>query len=359
MRSLVVFLMCFIVIVQTIHAQADDLTAILETYVAEDDPGVVLLVDTEDDTLTAVRGLADLENGTPMQLSDRFRIASVSKPFVAVLTLLLVEEELIELDAPIADYLPAEIIAGIENGDTVTVRQLLQMTSGIYNYTESDAYYDTVFADPETAWTAADTVALVEGQPAYFAPGEGYYYSNTNYTLAQLVIESVTGVGLGENLKTRIFDPLGMSSTFLENNATIGEGLAQGYTDWDGDGTLDNVTRVNDGIGLGDGGIVSTAEDLVLFVRGLFEGDLLSEDSSAELTHFIDDGEGGWYGLGLEWVETDTGEWMGHSGLSSGFQSMMYYSEEESAVVIALTNSTDVEYLYDIAVEAAEAVLGE
>lgn len=349
----------FMLITQVVSAQEEDLDAILESYMTADAPGVVVLVDTPDDTYSAVQGLADLEQGTPVQLSDRFRIASMSKPFVAVATLQLVDEGVVGLDDLISDYLPSEVIENIPYANEVTVRQLLNMTSGIFNYTESDAFYEDVTVDPSHDWSAAETVTYAYGQEAYFAPGEGYYYSNTNYTLLEMIIEAVTGESLGENLRTGIFEPLGMNSSFVEDGAQLGQNLVQGYSDFDGNGTLDNVTLVNDGIGLGDGGVVSTAEDLVLFLRGLFEGELVSEELLAEMMDLVEDGEGGYYGLGLSYYDMEFGEGYGHAGLSSGFESDMTYYPDEDIVVIVLSNTTDSGAVESIAYDAAELFLEE
>lgn len=328
-----------------LSAQSPDLQAILDDYVAEDDPGVVLLVSTPAATWTAAAGLADLERGTPIRASDHFRIASASKMFVSVVAQQLAEEGKLALDDPMRRYLPAEVAANLANGDAVTVRQLLNMTSGIFDYTQSDAFNGAVEDDPTHPWTALETVRYAYGEPAYFAPGAGYAYSNTNYNLLQLVIENVTGSTLARQLEARIFQPLGMKNSFLEDPARLGAGLVRGYADGA------DVTLVNDGVGLGDGGIVTTAGDLALFMRALFGGKLLK--SLDAMMDWVDDGEGSWYGLGLGYSETEWGAAFGHDGASSGFQSSALYLPEGDLVVIVLTNNFDSDIVEDLFYEAA------
>jgi len=329
-------------------AQTPDLQAILMDYVSQDDPGVVLLVSSPAGTWTAARGLANLETGVPVKTSDHFRISSISKMFVSVVVQQLAEEGGLKLDDPVRQYIPREISENIANADSATIRQLLNMTSGIVDYLDSDDFYETVYEDPSHVWTAAETVRYAYGDDAYFEPGEGYAYSNTNYNLLQIVIENVTQSPLGEQLEKRIFQPLGMKNTFLEADTPVD--LVRGYADEDGDGALDDITFVNDGLGLGDGGIVTTAEDLALFPRALFGGKLLK--SLDAMTDWVDDGEGAWYGLGLTYEETDYGDIYGHSGASSGFQSNLAYLPESDVVVVVLTNNFDSEIVYDLTLEA-------
>ena len=340
-----------------VFAQADDLRDLLDDYVGADDPAVVVLVSTDDgEQVILSRGLADLENATPVTETDQFRIGSTTKTFVATIVLQLAEEGALSLDNTIAQYLPDTLRDGIANSDQITIRQLLNMTSGVFDYTESDAFDDAVQADPTYPWTAAETLDFVVDEAPYFAPGSDWYYSNSNYNLLQMIIESVTGDPLREVLQDRIFGPLGMRDSFLEDPANIGTGIIRGYGYDDNDDLVD-MTGINDGIGLGDGGIISTAADLDLFARALFEGDLLSAESYTAMTDFTPDGDDGYYGLGLGMDETEYGDIIGHDGATSGFQSSLGYHPDSGVVVIALTNNFDTDILEDLLVDIWEVVL--
>jgi D-alanyl-D-alanine carboxypeptidase len=332
----------------------NDLQTILENYVGEDDPGVVVLVSTPDETQSAARGLADLEAQTPIKVDDHFRIGSITKTFVATLMLQLAEEELLELDHPIADYLPAEVSENIEYSDAITIRQLLNMTSGIPDYTQVDAFYEAVYNRPDYPWTALETVEYVYGMEASFAPGEGYEYSNTNYNLLQMIIEMVTDSTLGEQMQTRILEPLNMTESWLETPDKLGKNIVHGYYAGE-NGGFDDVTFLNEGAGLGDGGLITDVEDLAIFARTLFSGKLLAPESMEQMLDFVDDGEGGLYGLGVTSYEGDFGTEWGHSGATIGFQSSMSYLLDEDVVVIVFTNNFDSEVVGGIAYEAQEA----
>jgi D-alanyl-D-alanine carboxypeptidase len=325
-------------------AQNDpELQTLLGEYAQRDEPGVAVLLDDEEEVSTAAAGAADLASETPLQATDRFRIGSITKTFVAVVMLQLQNEGLLSLDDPMAQWLPADLISLIPYYDQITLRQLLNMTSGIYNYTETD-YFDAVLANPSKAWTPQQAIAYIYDQEAYFPPGEGYYYSNTNYLLLHLVIEAATGQTLAEQLQTRIFDPLEMSDSYLETSDKVALGLVNGYSDVDFDGQLDDVTRMNDGLGLADGGIVSTLADMAVFGDTLLrEQDLLSDSAWAEMTTWVDDGEGAFYGLGLSYypADEDYPAFMGHGGATAGFLADLTYIPDWDVLVVSFTNNFD------------------
>lgn len=358
MRSLrLLLLVTLLVGVVIAHAQADDFDDILDEYVGDDDPSVVLLVTVPGEIdYVGVRGLADLDAATPARTTDRYRIGSITKTFVAVVMLQLQDEEILALDDPISDWLPNDLVAAISYGDEITLYHLLSMTSGIFSYTDSDAYNDAVEADPTHPWTAAETIAFIVDEPADFPPGEGWYYSNSNYNLLQLVIESATGQPLAAVLNAYIFDPVGMSNSFLEDPARIGQGIVRGYALDDDDEWVD-VTDLNDGIGLGDGGIVSTAADMERFARALFEGDLLSAEAFEEMSDWLETDEAdSYYGLGLAMDDSDYGEVWGHDGATAGFQSVMAYHPDTEAVIILLTNDFDSELMEDLLYDILDAI---
>ena len=328
-------------------AQEETITDFLAEYVEDGEPGVVVYLRLDEDELQGAYGLADLDDETPIATDDLFRIASASKPLVATVVLQLAESGDIDLDAPIADYLPDDLAGNIPNAESATVRQMLQMTSGIFNYTESDAFNDAVEDDPSTMWTAADTLTFIFDEDPYFAPGEDYYYSNSNYTLAHVIIETVTGNSLADELEDRIFAPAGMDDCYLETPEVFGQGIVRGYLLDDDDEYLD-VTDYNDGTGLGDGGIVCSAADLGKFLPALMNGVYLGEDMLAQMLDTVDDGEGGNYGLGIGYDDTEYGWIVSHDGASSGFQSSMSYMPEYDVVLVALTNNLDSDILEDI-----------
>ncbi len=350
-RFIVVLLLLFTV--SSVHAQVEeleeDLNDLLADLVSPDDTAVVFLVSSEDgEQWIGAAGLANLEEEIEVQATDRFRIGSITKTYVATTIMLLVEEGVLTLDDLISEWLPEDIITNIENADQVTIRHLLNMTSGIFSYTDTDAFEDAVFDDPDHPWTAEETVEFAFGEPAHFAPGEGFYYSNSNYNLLQMIIEAATEESLGIVLEDYIFTPLGLENTYLEDPQALADGIVQGYVTADSD-IPENVTLINEGVGLGDGGIISTVQNMEIFARALLEGELISDESLEEMMDFVEDDEGSYYGLGISASESDYGMLLGHDGATAGFQSTLVYVEDEGIVIIGITNDFDSEVLGEVA----------
>ncbi|MCB9451123.1 MAG: beta-lactamase family protein [Anaerolineaceae bacterium] len=357
LKNFVRYAILFLLLVPTIgtiQAQDNPLVDLIEEYVDPTGPGVVVLAQQGDTTLIGVGGLANLNTGAAIKADDLFRIGSASKTFTATVMLHLAELGEVNLDDPIADYLTADMVDNIQNADEATIRQILQMTSGIFDYTESDAFDDAVSSNPSYPWTAAEVIQYVYGEDAYFPAGDGYYYSNSNYILAQLIIEAVSGQSLADQLQSFIFDPLGMSSCYLETPDKFAKGLVRGYTL---DSEFIDITEENDGVGLGDGGIVCDARDLAKFLPALLNGDLLNADTLKQMLNTVEDGDGGQYGLGIGTTEIDYGTLVGHDGATGGFQSNMVYLPDEGISVVVLTNNFDSEVVEDLTLGALAVVL--
>ncbi|MEL6268717.1 MAG: serine hydrolase domain-containing protein [Chloroflexota bacterium] len=319
----------------------DDLLTIAQDYVSEDTPGMVIVVEDFGELYAAAAGAADLETGEPLQVDDYFRIGSITKPMVAATVLSLVEDGDMSLDAPLADYLPDDIVANIANAEAATVRETLQMTSGITDYLNTDAFLDAVEDAPDTYWTAASTLEFVYGMPADFDAGTDYEYSNSNYNLLHIAIETVTGQPLADVMEARVFSPAEMDTCYLETQATFAQNIVRGYED-NGDGTYFDMTEINDGVGMADGGVVCTAPDLVKFLPALVNGDIIGDEMLAEMLTPVDDGDGGQYGLGISYEDDpDDGLIIFHGGATNGFEGMMMQLVDEELTVVVLTNLVD------------------
>ena len=202
--------------------------------------------------------------------------------------------------------------------------------------------------------TSQQVLGFVAGYPADHAPGAGFTYSNSNYVLAQLLLEELGGAPMEEVLRRTVFDPAGTHGCSVETAATFPTTTVRGY-DVGAAGELVDVTAGNDGIGLGDGGVVCDVESLARLLPALFEGAILGPDMLDAML----DGDGssadGSYGLGIE-VEVD-GEFgftVGHDGASSGFQAVLRYAADEDVTVVRLTNSMAVDVHPDLPDERLE-----
>ncbi|MBW4437763.1 MAG: beta-lactamase family protein [Pleurocapsa minor GSE-CHR-MK-17-07R] len=337
-----------VLVIGLMPVQAQDpqqaLDQVLSQFADADSPAVVVQVNTPQGSWTATGGTADGER--PTARNDRFRIGSMSKTFVAVTALLLVDEGVFNLDDAASRWLPDDIIANVANAGTVTIRQLLGMRSGIPDYLETDEFWEAVDDDPAFVWTPEEALSFAFDLPAMFAPGEDYYYSNSNYLLAELVLENATGQPLHTLMRDRILDPLGLDDTYTQISELLLGGFVDGYEDFDGDGVSEMVSDINDGAGLADGGLISTADDLSIFYLALLRDQtLLSEAGMTEMLSFRDDGEGDVYGSGYSlgltsWTTPFSTGW-GHSGAVLGFVSTGYYLPALQISVIVLSADAD------------------
>ncbi|MFF5212229.1 serine hydrolase domain-containing protein [Streptosporangium sp. NPDC000396] len=287
-------------------------------------------------------GVRKLGQSAKPPTNGRFWVGSVTKTFTATLVLQLVAEGTIGLDTPVADYLPK---LGLDR--RITVRMLLQHTSGLFNYT-GEVYDDgtVVPGIPATgdAWLnnrfhtyrPQELVRLALSKPARFEPGTDQNYSNTNYTLALLLIEKVTGRSYAEEMQRRILGPLGMRGTVVPGTRTQLPGpYAHGYYRYQDAGqqkTVD-VSRQNLSLLAGAGDLISTTEDLQTFFSALMGGKLLPAPLLAEMRKPY--GKLG-YGLGL--FVQDLGPACGtvfqHNGSPPhGFGALMYSSPDGSTTL--------------------------
>jgi CubicO group peptidase (beta-lactamase class C family)/pimeloyl-ACP methyl ester carboxylesterase len=309
-------------------------------------PGLVLYVETPDGRYLNATGLANLEDGTPIQVDDVLQIGSNTKSMVIVLLMQLVEEGVLSLDDLLSEWLP-EQAAIVPNSDRITIRQMAMHTAGIHDYEEG--IITQGLSDPaklQAAYSPAEVVqfAMDDGEPT-FGPGEEgqWEYSNTGYILLGMIIEAATGESLNDLLQARIFDPLGLESAVLiEGVPQEGEITTKGYK-WTEDGERLDTTNWNGSQGWAAGAVAMTAEDLATYGRALAAGEFFQDpDTLAEMLMFNPDAlESGFpYGMGLIDFAGDGTVW-GHAGATPGFQSEWYTDPEDGIIVVGLTNSGD------------------
>jgi D-alanyl-D-alanine carboxypeptidase len=178
--------------------------------------GVAAEVTSPTAQLFANAGLARKATGTPVRSGDRFRIGSSTKTFVATLMLQLVTEHRVSLDNTVAHWLPGLVTGNGNDGTTITIRELLQHTSGLFDYLDDLPEVDSTAdyqADRFTTYTAAQLVAIAMRHAPDFAPGTGWEYSNTNYVIAGMIIQKATGHSWQQEVTQRVIQPLGPRST--------------------------------------------------------------------------------------------------------------------------------------------------
>lgn len=319
-----------------IQAEMDDLTA------GELPPGMIVWIDAPENRFEGASGLANLMDDTPMPPEGAFRIGSITKMFTAAVIMQLAEGGALTLDDPLTLWLP-EVAEQLPYGDQITLRHLLSHTSGLFNVVEHEAYYADIFTemvvDEATGSVTLDCVErdphdtlarYVYGKDAQFEPGAQWRYSNTNYTLLGMIIEAAAEMPLAEAYRTHIYEPLGMTSTFLDCYEEPLIDVVHGYTGTGDD--MADVTELHESVGWSAGGLVSTAPDLVTFARGLFGGTLFDEPES--LVAMTTPAPGSTYGLGIMLQD----DYIGHAGYIAGFRSVLNYAPEFDTVVVMLYN---------------------
>jgi D-alanyl-D-alanine carboxypeptidase len=325
----------------------EQLDALLQGAIADGFPGMALYVEQGRKAIySGVAGVSSIELQTPLEITDRHRIYSITKTFTAIVTLQLVDEGVLSLDDTVAMWLDTPAVTRIPNVDDVTLRQLLVHTSGIYDFaddTDSSFWMDAFLgpdADWTKVWTMDELLAYADGasHAPYFAPGEGYHYSNTNYILIGLMIEQATGQTYGAELKARILEPLALADTFLAEGASLPDGVVDAYYP-PGDGTLVSVGESNLAWAWAFGGMVSTLPDLSRFAQAVFGGELLSAASLKTMFSFMpSDKPGKTEGMGVYKIESPSGELIGMDGAGPGANSSMMRLEEADLTVLVLDN---------------------
>jgi D-alanyl-D-alanine carboxypeptidase len=323
-----------------VGAAVDHLDAVLRSGL----PGVVAVTSGPGFDWEGTAGLANVKTREPLTVEHRFRVASVTKLFIAAAVLQLVDEGAFALDGD----------AGPIIGD-VTVRQLLNHTSGLPNFDDDlVAFFEPYRRNPahRSELGPRELVALALERPRLFAPGEGWAYTGTNYQALGLLLEETTGTPLRDELKRRIFDPLGLGATDLPAETWPVPGLARAYVPADnpmvpgpGPGPVD-MTELDLPFNWTGGGIVSSGHDLAHFLQALLGGELLPDDLRAEMLRTVpsdwDESDG--YGLGICEVTSLMGRaaspcgaaW-GHLGLG-GHTTVALASERGERQVVVMVN---------------------
>jgi D-alanyl-D-alanine carboxypeptidase len=305
-----------------------ELRRLLHQVVAAGAPGVAARVADEHGVTEAASGVADQLTGRPMRPGLHYRVGSVTKPFIATVVLQLVAEGRLSLEDTVEHWLPGVL----PYGDQVTVRQLLNHRSGVPEYVGVPIV--RLYTDPQEqfrAWTPRELVALVANQPPNFPPDTAWSYSNSDYVLAGMIVEAATGDELGQQLRRRIFRPLGLRDTlFPVDRPTIPRPYASGYSVPLGQeqGPLLNFTVFDPSLAWAAGALVADLGELEHFFRALLRGRLLPAPLLAMMTTPVPTGQGFGYGLGLIVIDTPTGRIIGHDGAIPGFRDIVLSTED-------------------------------
>ncbi|MGB8770822.1 MAG: serine hydrolase domain-containing protein [Candidatus Korobacteraceae bacterium] len=324
-------------------------------------PGAVVLLRTPQGEFTVVYGTTLLGAKIPPSTDTYFRIASNTKTMTAAVIMQLVEEGKLSLDDPVSKY-----IAGVPNGADITIAELLEMRSGLCNYTNAPEISATIDRNPTKVWTPAELLAIAFAHPPNFPPGTAYEYCNTNYALLGMIAEKVDRKPLAQAMHDRLFAPLHLQHTELPAPAvnTIPKPYSHGYLYGSSSvalvgeppytpeqkaaaraGTLrpKDYTDVNHSVAMAAGGAISTANDLATWIKALVTGRVLNakyqslwldslrpEDPSKP--------KGQRYGYGISQMSWGPNTIYFHGGETPGYNSFIGYDPNNKVTLVVWTN---------------------
>jgi D-alanyl-D-alanine carboxypeptidase len=312
-------------------------------------PGVsVTIILGDGSTWTGTSGLSNVRKKTPVKEDTAFALASVSKTYTAALILALADEGTLDLDARVSGLLPKIRFTG-----SVTVRQLLNHTSGLPDFFLNGKIDRALFADRSREWTTRDAFRYV-GKPV-FPAGKGWYYSNTNYALLGMIAEAVDGRPLAEQLRSRFLEPLGLDHTYQQVAEKPRGPIARGYRVT---GTLSRPVYIDQSDGSkvmpftsvvtaagGAGSMAASSGDAARWARALYAGDVLPRATLREMV-----GEARntarfrpkiGYGLGVQVATLDGRPTLGHSGRLVGFRSVVRHLPDQGITIAVLMNESN------------------
>jgi D-alanyl-D-alanine carboxypeptidase len=298
--------------------------------------GVQFRVARGDETFVVTSGIAELGTDRPVPADGRFRISCITKPFVSVVVLQLVAEGKIVLDNTVESYLPGLL----PYGDRITIRNLMQHTSGLYNYADSfQKPGDRFLRDRYKDYDPSDLIAIAAAKPLEFEPSSKFAYCNTNYFIIGLLIDKVTGRSYRTEITERVLEPLKLTETVLPgHDPNIPGPHSRGYMQIGGKAV--DVTLMNPSEAGCAGEIISTTRDLDTFFSALFSGKLLNEPEFTEMTtplppEMIENlpmGIG--YGLGIMKLQNDNDlDLWGHGAGIPGYATLAATTRDLSARV--------------------------
>jgi len=299
---------------------------------------------------TAVSGLADVETKTPLTLNHRMLAGSIGKTFVAAYALDKVQKGKLGLDDKIEKYLGGEPwFARLPNARTITIRQLMNHTSGIKEHVTSPEFTKALRENPEKVWTPVELVGFALDTPALFPAGTDWAYADTNYVILGVILEKITGKPLFAEIDREIVRTYRLTRTLPSDQPSIPE-MATGYSrpnspfGYEGPVIMKGKFRTSPQMEYAGGGFASTAYDLARWAKMIYDNGVITESMRDEMLKGVPakTGRGDKYGLGVQIRESPFGISYGHGGWYPGYLSEMEYFADSGAAIAIQFNSDDI-----------------
>jgi D-alanyl-D-alanine carboxypeptidase len=302
-------------------------------------PGMTAAIIFPDGSVwSAARGYAQVNPSRSASINTPFVVGSMSKTFVAATIMQLVDDGTLSLNDPLSNWLPS-----FPNASAITLKMLLNHTSGVFNLFESPNYNTLVVKNGKgKSWTPQEILANFGGAP-YCAPGTCYHYSNTGFVLLGMVIEAITGKSLGQNYEERFFTPLGLNQIWFQGDGPPPANTARDYVSVGGslvavsDGTDYRPTQSEATVVWAAGAVVGTVRNMARWCKALYGGDVVSDDSLAQMEAYVFHTSGD-YGLGTRSRTYASHRMFGHTGALRGFNGGMWYMPDLDITVAVMTN---------------------
>jgi D-alanyl-D-alanine carboxypeptidase len=326
-------------------------------------PGALVVLHTPQGPFTVTYGTTQLGTTTPPRADTHFRAASNTKTMTAAVILQLAQEGKLSLSDPVSKYVP-----GVPNGANITIAELLEMRSGLYNYTDAPELAASLDRDPTKVWTPDEVLAIAFARPPNFPPGTTYQYNNTNYALLGLVAEQVDSRPLATAMQGRLFGPLGMPRTVLPASTSniIPEPYSHGYLYGSSSVALtgtppyppavqaaaragtrlpNDYTGLNHSFASAAGGVISTAADLVTWIQAVVGGSVLNAEHQRRWLDSVQPEDpskpdGPQYGYGIAQLRWGPNRLHFHGGETAGYNSFMGYDLANRVALVVWTNLT-------------------
>jgi D-alanyl-D-alanine carboxypeptidase len=328
---------------QSVKARLDELRAGAEF------PGATVGFVLPDGRSASVStGLADVENNIALKPQDRMLAGSIGKTYVAAVTLQLVQEGKLDLDEKIERWFGREPwFNRLANAKDITVRMLMNHTSGLVEYYPLKDCMKTLKEIPDKVWQHAELIECALDSKPLFPAGQGWSYADTNYILVGMIVERITKKSLYDEVDRRILKPLALAQTVPSDKRTI-PGVITGYSrpgspfGFEGRVIIDGKFVANPQFEWAGGGFASTAEDLARWAKFLYEGKVLKKPYLDQMLAAVEakTGRGDKYGLGVQVRQSDWGISYGHGGWFPGYLSEMEYFPQYR-IAIAIQFNTD------------------
>jgi D-alanyl-D-alanine carboxypeptidase len=316
-------------------------------------PGAVVQVRVDgQQPTTAAAGVADVVTQQPIEETDQLRVYSVTKTVTALIVLQLVEEGTLSLDQTVDEWLPESVVGDVPHSSLMTIRHLLTHSSGVADFhdamnpgDEIPPFVSDLFAQAQAGefhwYSPEELIAYSTRFDPSFPPGEGAAYSNTGYVMLGLVIEAATGKKLEDEMNTRVFEPLNLTSTYLETATTPNDYVA-GYQTV-GQDQLVSLAGSNSSFAWAAGGLISTVDDVGRLAEAIFTGELLTDGSYVEMFTFVpdphrDDRD---YGMGVFRIRTPAGAVNVISGGAGGYTATGIHHEDSATTIVGMFNRND------------------